>query len=205
MTVDAPVLMVVTDPSIPDMDARVREALAGGATWIQYRDKSATSAERVTWVRAFKHDDPHALLLVNDDEAAALEGGADGVHWPAYHRPAAYSGGAGIRPRGGLTGRSLHQSDLPDPPISGLDYVVFGTVFETDSHAGAHTVGLDGLTTACRLPLPVLAIGGITAENAGDCIRAGAAGVAVIRSVLMAKDPARAATEILQAMREAQT
>jgi thiamine monophosphate synthase len=132
-----------------------------------------------------------------------------------------------------LIGRSVRagyqESDIDYQP--GVDYVVFGTVFPSESHPKGPVAGLEGLAAACRdtrawgmpftytalnashlagkfryhsdQPLPVLAIGGITAENAGDCIRAGAAGVAVIRSVLMAKDPAQAAADILQAMREA--
>jgi thiamine-phosphate diphosphorylase len=202
MNVPSPVLMVVTDPGIPDLGARVADALGGGATWIQYRDKTATAEERVRWVEAFKERHPDAVLLVNDDLIAAERGRADGLHMS--QGCAGLSDARTLLGPNALIGRSLHTGyDEPEAHHRpGLDYAVFGTVFASASHPNGPVAGLETLAGACRRRLPVLAIGGVTAGNAGDCIRAGAAGVAVIRSVLAAPDPARAAAEILQVMRE---
>ncbi len=61
------------------------------------------------------------------------------------------------------------------------DYLLAGTVFETSSHKGEKPGGLDQLKTICEAtPIPVIAIGGITPQNAGDCIKAGAVGVAAL-------------------------
>jgi thiamine-phosphate pyrophosphorylase len=227
MTVQPPVLMVVTDPSVPDLEARVSDAVAGGAMWIQYRDKAATTEERVAWLVRFRERHPDAVVLVNDDLLAVAPGRANGLHMSQeYPSP---SDARTLLSPATLIGRSVHEGDA-EPEADhrpGLDYVTFGTVFASESHPSQPASGLHALARACidtsawgeaftwtrigkggfRIhysnppePLPVLAIGGVTAENAGDCIRAGATGVAVIRSVLMAKDPAWAAAEILRAM-----
>lgn len=222
---DGPALMLVTDPSVPDLDDRLDDAIAGGARCVQYRDKQAPAAARADWVDGFQSRHPGAIVLVNDDMGTR----GDGLHMSSGYQSLSDARVAlSWRP---LIGRSVRPGYRePDRDYRpGVDYVVFGTVFRSESHPGGPVAGLDALAEACRdtsawgvpfsytpagkygariayheeIPLPVLAIGGITAENAGDCIRAGAAGVAVIRSVLMAKDPARAASEILQAMREA--
>jgi thiamine-phosphate pyrophosphorylase len=227
---DGPALMVVTDPSIPDLEARLDDAITGGVRCIQYRDKGARSAERVMWTQRFKASHPDVILLVNDDMAPMAEG-ADGLHMSGgYEALSDARVGWAWKP---LIGRSV-QPGYREPDLHyrpGVDYVAFGTVFPSASHPRGPVAGLAALAESCRdtnawgvpftcppldtrisgvefqyhphRPLPVLAIGGVTAQNAGDCIRAGAAGVAVIRSVLMAKDPARAAADILHAMREA--
>ena len=226
---EAPILMVVTDPSVPDLEDRIADAIAGGATMVQYRDTRRPSAPP-EWVRTFKHRYPEVLFLVNGDMLLASEGTADGVHMPSSR-----VGLSDIRTLCGpefIVGRSVHQKYV-EPEIEyrpGVNYVIFGTVFASSSHPGATATGVHALGRACRdtsawgeafsvergdkggyrisyatppRPVPVLAIGGIDATNAGDCIGAGAAGVAVIRSVLLAPDPAIAATNLLEAMREA--
>lgn len=223
----APLLMVITDPNVPDLSRRVDAAIAGGANMVRYRDNTPWTNEKTAWLEDFKDRHPDVLLMFPDQDIGDFR--ADGIHMAgcdvglSNHRT--FSGPPMV------IGRSVHpgyvEPDLRCRP--GLNYVVFGTVFPSATHPNGPVAGLEGLRAACRdtgawgidwawerisragyrtyyfedRPLPVLAIGGITAENAGDCIRAGAAGVAVIRSVLMAKDPARAAANILEAMREA--
>jgi thiamine-phosphate pyrophosphorylase len=208
MTLQGPILMVVTDPSIPNLMEGLSNAIAGGARLIQYRDKTATTEQRIQWVRAFRERFSEAHVVVNDDLAAVEQANADGLHMSAAY-PCDTLSERPVGP-GRLVGRSIH-SDEFDSEIArrcGLDYVVYGTVYPSETHPGDQTTGPDGLKTVCEAVgrrvgrLPVLAIGGINATNAGECVRAGAAGVAVIRSVLMAADPARAVAEILSAMRE---
>lgn len=209
MTSKEPILMLVTDPSVPDLMDRLADAILGGARVVQYRDKGGTTAERVKWVRSFKSRFADALVVVNDDPDAVRNGEADGLHMSA----AFTLGSPEPRPLapGRLLGRSIHPGDIATGYSNGcdLDYVVFGTVFPSATHPGGPLAGLDGLRAAAKgiqvsmLSVPVLAIGGINATNVGDCIRAGARGVALVRSVLLASDPAQAAADTLKAMREA--
>src|SRR5262249_53859084 len=121
-------------------------------------------------------------FVVNDDVAAALELGADGVHLGRED-----AGAELARARGLLLGRSA--SIFDEAVRLDADYLGVGPVWETPSKGDAAApIGLRELARICAaVTAPVVAIGGIDASNAADCIRAGAAGVAVIRA---ATDPA---------------
>lgn len=98
----------------------------------------------------------------------------------------------------GLVGRSVHSSDeARRARDEGADFVILGHVFETPSHAGQPPVGLESVTQAARDGIAVVAIGGITAANVGRARDAGAWGVAAIRALWHAGDPATAARELL--------
>lgn len=101
-----------------------------------------------------------------------------------------------------IMGRSVHSAEEARAPGTGdLDYVLFGHVFETGSKPGAAPRGVAALAqvvSAC--PVPVLAIGGITADNAAQVIEAGAAGIAVISAILDAHDPVEAAKALRRAV-----
>lgn len=204
-----PILMVVTDPSIPDLDARVDAAIAGGADWVQYRDKGATTQERALWVAAFRQRHPLTLIVVNDDIEAARLGGASGVHL-SERGPATAVVGDALGPDS-VAGCSIHSGSLRGGRWRdrGIGYVTFGTVYASASHPGGPAAGLGKLKRACEVIarerpwMPVLAIGGIDAERAAACIRVGAHGVAVIRSVLLAPDPAAAVRGVILAMEAA--
>ncbi|HUJ28684.1 MAG TPA: thiamine phosphate synthase, partial [Myxococcales bacterium] len=132
------------------------------------------------------------LLLVNDRADVALAAGADGVHLPARGLKAADARALGVK----LIGESIHTA--AEAAQSQADFCVFAPVFDTP---GKEARGLDELARAARAtPRPVLALGGVDASNARRCIDAGAAGVACIRAVLGAKDPAAAAVKLWQAV-----
>lgn len=205
----APILMVVTDSCVPDLEERLADAIAGGATIVQYRDKHSTTKERIRWISRFRDRHAGPILVVNDDLDAAIEAGAAGVHlsstFPFDEMMVRRLGSERI------LGRSLHAGAIPVESRANRfgDYVTLGTVFASDTHPGGPVAGLAGLSEAIedirkRIgPVPVLAIGGITSANAADCIRSGAQGVAVIRGILMATDPGMAAAAILASMGEA--
>jgi thiamine-phosphate pyrophosphorylase len=155
-----------------------RQAVAAGATIVQLRLKAPT-AEIVDRGRGFRA--LPVTFVVNDDVEAALELGADGVHLGRSD-----SGAEAARAAGLLLGRSV--STVREALAAKADYLGAGPVWPTPSKIDADPpIGLDGLRAICRaVSTPVIAIGGIDASNAGDCIRAGAAGVAVIRA---ATDP----------------
>lgn len=160
-------------------DARTaRHAVADGATVVQLRLKDASTDELVERARDFA--DLGATFVINDDVEAALRAGADGVHLGQ-----ADEGGERAREAGlllGLSAASVEQARAAER--AGADYIGAGPVWATPSKPDAEPpIGLDGLTAIAQaVSIPVVAIGGIDSSNAGDCIRAGASGVAVIRA-----------------------
>ena len=160
-----------------------RQAVAGGATVLQLRLKDLPTDEVVKRGRAVRDlAAAHGVtFVVNDDLAAALRLAADGVHLGQTDegRERAVEHGLLL----GLSAASVQQAC--EAEAAGAAYVGAGPIWATSSKADAGTpIGLDGLAAICRaVSIPVVAIGGADAANAGDCIRAGAAGVAVIRAV----------------------
>ena len=160
-----------------------RAAAEAGATLVQLRRKGASTDELVEAGRGF--GDLEAAFVVNDDVEAALRLGADGVHLgrddPGAERAVA---------EGLLLGTSAATvEEARAGEALGAAYVGAGPVWATPSKPDADPpLGLDGLAATCAaVSLPVVAIGGVDASNAGDCIRAGAAGVAVVRAARDAK------------------
>lgn len=123
-----------------------------------------------------------ARMLVNDRIDVALAAGADGVHLPGSAVTCARV--RAIVPEAFLVGRSVHSAAeaIAAEDTGDCDYLVFGTVFASESKPGGHAVaGLAALAEVCAaVGLPVLAIGGITPARVPDVVRAGAAGVAAI-------------------------
>jgi thiamine-phosphate pyrophosphorylase len=155
-----------------------RRAVAAGATVVQLRVKAPT-AEVVARGQGFCELD--AAFIVNDDVDAAIELGADGVHLGQSDPGAQRARAAGL-----LLGRSA--VSFVQAVDAEADYLGVGPIWETPSKPDADpALGLEELARiAVAVTVPVIAIGGIDASNAADCIRAGAAGVAVIRA---ATDP----------------
>lgn len=165
---------------------------------IQVRLKHATSRELVEVTRAIVGgvDVP---VLVNDRADVALAAGAAGVHLGIDDLPVAAV--RGFVPPGFLIGASFGD-ESERAHAEGADYVGIGPVFATLSKADAgEAIGPGGLARLAALsPVPAVAIGGVTAENAGEAVGGGAAGVAVIRAVLGAADPEQAARAIRAAV-----
>ena len=139
-----------------------------------------------------------AILTINDRTDVALAVDADGVHLPSHSLPASV-----VKKLGGgrlLVGRSVHSvEEAVVAESDGVDYLILGTIYGTASHPGRPPSG-PGLIEAvkARVRTHVYAIGGINVSNAGEVMRAGANGVAVIRSILGAPDPGIAAREIAE-------
>ena len=103
---------------------------------------------------------------------------------------------------GRAAGRSVHSMDAARrAEAEGCEYVVAGSVFPTSSHPGGPVAGLQLIERIAReIRIPVIAIGGITANNARKCIDAGARGVAVISAIFDADDPRQAAQDLWKAI-----
>ncbi len=158
-----------------------RLAVEGGATVVQWRLKNAPRVDvvergRPTRSLCARHG---VTFVVNDDIEAALMLGADGVHLGRTDEGAERAREHGLLL--GLSATSLEEARAADGEA---DYIGVGPIWETPSKADADPpIGLDGLREICEATtIPVVAIGGIDATNAAECIRAGAVGVAVVRA-----------------------
>jgi len=160
-----------------------RAAASGGATVVQLRLKGAPTAQIVELGRVLH--DLEAELVVNDDLEAALELGC-GVHLGQTDPGIERAREAGITL--GISVTKRREAAVAE--FSGATYLGAGPIWKTPSKPDAGTpIGLDGLRDVClSVSVPVVAIGGIDASNAADCIHAGAAGVAVIRAVAEIED-----------------
>ena len=157
-----------------------RIAVEGGATVIQLRLKHASTDEVVARGAAFAALGHKVTFVVNDDVGAAIELGADGVHLGQSDEGAGRALDAGLIV--GLSASDVVQAVAAER--AGASYIGAGPVWATPSKPdGDPPIGLDGLAAiASAVSIPVVAIGGVDASNAAPCIRAGAAGVAVIRA-----------------------
>ena len=170
---------------------QVRAALGGGATAIQYRNKTAAPVLRVTQAQALRDacSRQGAAFIVNDDVELADRVGADGVHLGRDDGSIAEA-----RKRLGpqaMIGVSCYDS-LTRAEIAvggGADYIAFGSFFASTVKPDAVRAPVSLLAAAkTRWDVPVVAIGGITLENAPSLIAAGADAIAVITEVFAAPD-----------------
>lgn len=178
----------------------VRAAVAGGVTIVQLRDKYA-STEQLSDTAAELREaigGTGVPVLLNDDVDAAAT--ADGLHvGPDDPPPDEVRGLLGPE---ALIGWSIHDLDqLADSArMTACDYVAVSPVWPTPTKPNTtKPFGLDGVTMISRMvpqSLPLLAIGGINADNAGSVISSGADGVAVVSAICAADDPERAAREL---------
>ena len=139
-----------------------------------------------------------SVLIVNDRADVAAAVGAAGVHLP--RRGLEPADARGIVGADAWVGASVSSSEEAAAAVrDGADYLVAGSVFATDSHPGAEPIGLARLSEiASAVDVPVIAIGGITADRVDSVRDAGAWGVAVIRAVWDADDRAAAVRELLR-------
>ena len=192
-------LYLITPPEgdpVPAVEAALH-VLPRGAAGVQLRLPGATARQTLASALRLRPicQKYGAPLLVNDRADVALAAGADGVHLPARGLSARDARSLGLS----LVGVSVHDpKEVIRAAEEGADFAVFAPVYATP---GKTARGEAALAEACRAaPIPVLALGGVDESNAFRCIEAGARGVACIRAVLGAKDPAAAAIGVWQAV-----
>jgi len=182
-----------------------RILLDAGVRLIQYRDKKASARDLFEACRQLQVSVRQAggIFIVNDRADVALAVGADGVHVGQGDLPVELA--RRVVGKRILIGTSTHASEqVREADETSADYLAFGPIFPTQSKANPDpVVGLAGLREARKLTRkPLVAIGGITLENASSVIAAGADSVAVIRDLFQVPDIAQRAREFLRACEE---
>ena len=201
-----PILCLVTDRGAcagRPIEGIVAAAVAAGVGLVQLRERDLSAREilRVGETLLEPVRKGGGALVVNDRADVAVVLGADGVHL----------GGNSLAVRSArkvvgdamLVGVSVHSiEEAVQAAGEGADYLLLGTIFETRSHPGMPPAGLSLVTeVAAAVRIPLLAIGGVNATNAGSVIGAGASGVAVITAIQSAPDVSAATRALLGAMR----
>lgn len=168
----------------------VREALDGGVTLVQYRAKTASSAEMYAEALQLKAlcDSFKVPLIINDRLDIAMAVGAAGVHLGQDDFPCAAA--RKILGEDYIIGVSAHNPAEAKAALqSGADYLGCGAVFGTATKADVKKLGTEGLTAICREKgLPVVGIGGVTADNYREVRAAGADGAAIVSGILAQPD-----------------
>lgn len=168
----------------------VREALEGGVTLVQYRAKTASSAEMYAEALQLKAlcDSFNVPLIINDRLDIAMAVGAAGVHLGQDDLPCAAA--RKLLGEDYIIGVSAHNpAEAKTALQSGADYLGCGAVFGTATKADVKKLGTDGLAAICREKgLPIVGIGGVTADNYREVRAAGADGAAIVSGILAQPD-----------------
>lgn len=168
----------------------VREALEGGVTLVQYRAKTASSAEMYNEALQLKAlcDSFNVPLIINDRLDIAMAVGAAGVHLGQDDLPCAAA--RKILGEDYIIGVSAHNPvEAAEALQSGADYLGCGAVFGTATKADVKKLGTEGLAAICKAKgLPVVGIGGVTADNYREVRVAGADGAAIVSGILAQPD-----------------
>jgi thiamine-phosphate pyrophosphorylase len=200
-------LHIITDTELQVRFSHVElaeMAISGGAETIQFRQKQGTTRELIEIARNMKRLCENAAVnfIVNDRLDVAIASDADGVHLGQEDFPIPLA--REIFGKNKIFGGSAVTLDGAKKCLEeGADYVGFGPVYPTASKTDAGPVtGLDLMREVIdKIPLPLIAIGGVTKENTPDIIRAGAYGIAVISAVCCHQNPEMATRELSNALK----
>ena len=183
------------------LETLVSALLRGGATTIQLRCKATSACELSAASRRIRSlmTDPRTLLIINDRMDVALVAKAHGVHLGPDDLPLAAA--RKIAPKGFLIGSSVDTAEEARQAESeGADYLGAGPVYPTQTKKTTNPVigpkGLEEIVMA--VSIPIVGIGGIGPENISEVLDTGAAGAAVVSSVVSSADP-EAAVRALRA------
>ena len=202
MKLPVPPLLVISDRSQarhPLVEV-AEAAFAGGCRWFSLREKDLPAAERHSLLAELVAIGRRygATITAHEDIDAVEAAGAAGVHLPGGSDPAL----ARRRLPQGLIGVSAHSTAEATALLrAGADYVTLSPIFLTDSKPGyGPALGLDVLTAVAAAPGPIIALAGITPNNAAQCLAAGASGIAVMGEIMRAADPEAAVRRFLAAI-----
>lgn len=197
-------LYCITDPKLVeqsplDIEEMVQQAIDGGASTIQYRDKTSTLTQQTEIAHRLCQlcQRQSVIFLVNDDPHLAKTVDADGVH--LGQTDSGLTAARELLGNDKIIGVSCHDSlELARTALQqGADYVAFGRFYPSQTKPEANPASINLLPlTKSSLQIPIVAIGGITAENAPDLLEAGADMLAVIHNIFGQEDIRQAASNI---------
>jgi len=195
-------LYLVTDrPLCGDRDLKwvVAQAVKGGVTMVQLREKSLCTKEFVKLAKEMKSLlSPYQIpLIINDRIDVALAADADGVHIGQSDMP--YEDARRLLGPDRIIGLSVENfAQINEANTMDVDYIGVSPVFATGTKTDTATpFGLEGLAEAVRLSKhPVVGIGGMNAATAADVMACGADGIAVVSAIVSAEKPEDAAREL---------
>ena len=207
MTLPDPPILVITDRRqarrpLEDIAAAV---FAAGGRWLSLREKDLDPASRAALLARLVAlgRGCGAIVGVHEDVAAARATGAAALHLPAGVLPRAARRALGVK---ALIGGSAHDEDeIAALASAGADYATLSPIFPSASKPGyGPALGLDRLARAAAISrLDIVALGGVDDGNAASCIAAGAAGIAVMGSVMTALDPGSVMAGLIKMLRAA--
>lgn len=196
------ILCIVTDLERAGSEAALlhtlSDAVRGGVNMVQVRAHELSRESLTKLATAVVNEiGDDAVVVVNGPSNVAVESGAAGVHLRESDTLDRQVLGTGL-----LVGQSVHSLESARAAQeAGADYIILGTVFPSASHPGGLTGGAELVrSVTAAITVPVIGIGGITAENAAQVIEAGASGVAVIGAIIGAQDPFGAAHALASAI-----
>jgi len=199
-------LHVLTDTALQARFSHVdlaRLAIEGGADTIQLRQKTGSTRDMIETACEMKElcERAGVVFIVNDRVDVAIAAKADGVHLGQDDFPIPLARDL-LGPDPIIGGSSATFEEAQKCLREGADYVGFGPVFPTTSKDDAGPVsGIDILRKVVEsIPLPIIAIGGVSPDNVKDVLSAGAYGIAVISAVCCQEDPGKATRDLHQAM-----
>lgn len=203
-----PVLCFVVSQAVAkdgDLEKLVADAIAGGVTMVQLRERDMLGGDQLELARRLKTlTRGKAMLVVNErvDVASAVE--ADGIELPEHGLPTLVA--RNLIGRYAVVGRSVHDVESAlKARRDGADFAIAGTMYATASHPELTAFNgpklIEDITKDNTFP--VLGIGGVTVDKVAELIHAGAAGIAVTSAIADAADPKAAAEELSKALKEA--
>lgn len=200
-----PPLLAISDRrrSVRPLPFLIAHLIEGGCRWISLREKDLTFRERralLSELLALARP-AGALVTVHGDVVAALETGADGVHLQDVADVALVRD---TLPPESLVGVSCHSvAEVRAAASAGADYVTLSPIFPTPSKPGyGPALGVGALSQARDAGIPVVALGGVTAENGWSCLAAGATAVAVMGPLMSAREPVEFTRKLVQSLSE---
>lgn len=184
-------LYVIPDPGASlSLTEQTEKAVIGGATTIQLRSKDMSGIELYNTACQISRicRDRNVIFIVNDRVDIALASGADGVHLGQSDLPC--KAVRKIVPEDFIVGISARTvEEALQAERDGADYLGCGAIFATGSKSDAIVIGPDDLKQITRtVSIPVVAIGGISTDNAPEAFRSGADGIAVIHEAFSSCD-----------------
>jgi thiamine-phosphate pyrophosphorylase len=194
-------LLVVTDrhQARRPLEDVVAEIVAAGARWIWFRDRDMESPERRRLALRLSDivQSAGGRLSIGGDVALAADVGTSAVH---VRDATAVTEARRLLGPAALVGMSAHGvADVKNARAAGADYVTLSPIYETTSKPGyGPALGPEGIALAASLGIPVLALGGITADHAPAVRQTGAAGVAIMGGVMRAESPRDVVAGLLQ-------